>query len=352
VISVVLPIYNEDENIDVVAEAVSAQLQRLGRPYELVFVDDGSSDGSFERLRELAQLDPRIKAVRLSRNFGHQIAISAGLEYASGDAVIVMDADLQHPPELIPDLVAEWDKGYDVVYTVREGRDHAGWLKRASAAAFYWLMNRMCDIDIASNTPDFRLMNRRVVDTLLRFPERNRFFRGLVRWVGFKQTSIRFTARPRSHGRTKYPFARMLRFSVDGITAFSIVPLRLASYLGVFVALSGIPYASWAVYKRLFTDEAVHGWASLVVALLVIGGLLLVCIGIIGEYLGRIYEEVKGRPLYIADEVLGDVRVVPASGVVARAQAGLASFRAARPGQSALAALADADADPALRRRG
>ena len=280
-ISVVLPIFNENENIDVVAEAVSAELDRLARPYEVIFVDDGSTDGSFERLRQLAHLDSRIKVVRLSRNFGHQIAISAGLEFASGDAVIVMDADLQHPPELIPELVAQWEQGYDVVYTVREGRDHAGLLKRSSAAMFYWLMNRMCDIDIASNTPDFRLMNRRVVDVLLRFPERSRFLRGLVRWVGFRQKAVPFTARPRSHGRTKYPFARMLRFSVDGITAFSIVPLRLASYLGVLVALSGIPYASWAVYKRLFTDEAVHGWASLVVALLVIGGLLLVCIGIL-----------------------------------------------------------------------
>jgi dolichol-phosphate mannosyltransferase len=349
-ISVVLPIFNENENIDVVAEAVSAELDRLARPYEVIFVDDGSTDGSFERLRQLAHLDSRIKVVRLSRNFGHQIAISAGLEFASGDAVIVMDADLQHPPELIPELVAQWEQGYDVVYTVREGRDHAGLLKRSSAAMFYWLMNRMCDIDIASNTPDFRLMNRRVVDVLLRFPERSRFLRGLVRWVGFRQKAVPFTARPRSHGRTKYPFARMLRFSVDGITAFSIVPLRLASYLGVLVALSGIPYASWAVYKRLFTDEAVHGWASLVVALLVIGGLLLVCIGIIGEYLGRIYEEVKGRPLYIADEVIGEVRAVTAPGMSPRVPLGSASFRPVRMAQASLPALTEADNDVAVRR--
>jgi len=350
-ISVVLPIFNEDENIEMVAEAVSAELTRLAHPYELIFVDDGSTDGSFDLLRQLARRDPRIKAVRLSRNFGHQIAISAGLEYASGDAVIVMDADLQHPPELIPELVSEWEQGYDVVYTIREGRDHAGLLKRTSAAAFYWLMNRMCDIDIASNTPDFRLMNRRVVDVLLRFPERSRFLRGLVRWVGFRQKAVRFTARQRSHGRTKYPFARMLRFSVDGITAFSIVPLRLASYLGVLVALSGIPYASWAVYKRLFTDEAVHGWASLVVALLVIGGLLLVCIGIIGEYLGRIYEEVKGRPLYIADEVVGEVRDIPVTVMPARVPLGPAAFRAARLAEASSPALIESADDEAARRR-
>ena len=306
-ISVVLPVFNEAENIAAIAKAVGSELDRLARPYELIFVDDGSTDRSTGLLRTMCRRDPHIKAIRLSRNFGHQIALSAGLEYASGDAVIVMDADLQHPPELLPELIARWEEGYDVVYTIRDGRTHAGFVKRAAAALFYKILNGMSDIDLQANTPDFRLMDRRVVDVLLRLPERGRFLRGLVRWVGFRQVGVKFTARPRRHGQTKYPFSRMLRFSLDGLTAFSTVPLRFASYLGIVVALSGIPYAAWAVYVRVFTEDAVSGWASLVVALLLLGGLQLMCLGIIGEYVGRMYEEVKGRPLYIADEVIGEV---------------------------------------------
>lgn len=307
-ISVVLPVFDEQENIPAVAREVTAQLERLDSPFEVIFIDDGSRDGSPTLLETMARRDPRIKAVRLSRNFGHQVAISVGLDYAAGDAVIVMDADLQHPPELIPELVAAWRDGYDVVYTIREGQEHAGLLKRASAAVFYRLLNRMCDIDIDMdvNTPDFRLLDRRVVDVLRRLPERARFVRGLVRWVGFRQKAVRFTAKPRRHGSTKYPLSRMLRFSVDGVTAFSTMPLRFASYLGAFTALSGIPYAAWAIYMRVFTDDAVHGWASLIVAMLVLGGLQLLCLGIVGEYLGRVYEEVKGRPLYIPERFIGD----------------------------------------------
>jgi glycosyltransferase involved in cell wall biosynthesis len=291
-----------------VASEVGRQLERLGTSFELIFVDDGSTDGSLRVLAELSRLDSHIKAVRLSRNFGHQVAISAGLEYASGDAVIVMDADLQHPPELIPELVAHWKDGYDVVYTIRIGQAHANFFKRVTAALFYRLLNRICDIDISidANTPDFRLLDRRVVDVLRRLPERARFVRGLVRWVGFRQKAVHFTARRRMRGSTKYPLSRMLRFSMDGVTAFSTMPLRFASYLGGLAAFGAIPYAMWAVYKRLFTDDAVHGWASVVVAVLVLGGVQLICLGIIGEYLGRVYEESKGRPLYITDKVIGD----------------------------------------------
>lgn len=306
-ISVVLPVYNEAENLAQVAAAVGEQLDRLQRPYELIFVDDGSSDGTPNLLRALCWRDPRIKAVRLSRNFGHQVALSAGIEYATGDAVIVMDADLQHPPELIPELIGRWEDGFDVVYTIRDGRTHAGWLKRLTSAMFYRVLNGLSDIDLQANTPDFRLMDRRVVEVLLRLPERGRFLRGLVRWVGFRQTAVPFVANPRRHGRTKYPFSRMLRFSMDGLTSFSTAPLRFASYMGILVALSGVPYAAWAVYVRIFTDGAVSGWASLVVAVLLIGGLQLFCLGIVGEYLGRMFEEVKGRPLYIADEVIGSL---------------------------------------------
>ena len=310
-ISVVLPVFNEEDNIQAVAREVCIQLDRLATPFEVIFVDDGSTDGSPALLAETCHQDPRIKAVRLSRNFGHQVAISAGLEYAVGDAVIVMDADLQHPPELIPELISHWKAGYDVVYTIRQGQSHANIFKRSSAALFYKLLNRICDIDIDVNTPDFRLLDRRVVNVLQRLPERARFVRGLVRWVGLRQKAVHFTARSRARGSTKYPLSRMLRFSMDGVTAFSTLPLRLASYFGALAALSSIPYALWAVYKRLFTDDAVHGWASLVVAVLILGGLQLICLGIIGEYLGRVYEESKGRPLYIVDEVFGNFQQSP-----------------------------------------
>jgi polyisoprenyl-phosphate glycosyltransferase len=304
-ISIVLPVYNEQENIRSVYERLTAEMDRIGDPYELIFVDDGSSDGSLKMLKELCQLNASVRAISLSRNFGHQIAISAGLEHASGQAVIVMDADLQHPPELVPELIARWKSGFDVVYTVRAGTEHAGLFKRFSAAAFYRILNRICDIKLTPNTPDFRLLDRRVVDTLLRMPERARFLRGLVSWVGFKQTAIEFVASPRLHGTTKFPLSKMIRFSLDGVTAFSSVPLRLSSYMGLIAALAGVPYGVWAVYARLFTDDAVHGWASVIVAVLFLGGVQLIAIGILGEYLGRIYEEVKGRPLYVAREIVG-----------------------------------------------
>jgi polyisoprenyl-phosphate glycosyltransferase len=304
-ISIVLPVYNEQENIRAVYDRLTVEMDRLGDPYELVFVDDGSSDGSLSELKDLCQLDSCVRAISLSRNFGHQIAISAGLEHAFGQAVIVMDADLQHPPELIPQLVAHWKAGFDVVYTVRAGNEHAGTFKRVSAAAFYRILNRICDIKITPNTPDFRLMDRQVVDTLLRMPERARFLRGLVSWVGFKQIAVEFVAKPRLHGSTKYPISKMIRFSLDGVTAFSSVPLRLSSYMGFLIALAGLPYAIWAVYSRLFTNNAAQGWASVIVAVLFLGGVQLIAIGILGEYLGRIYEEVKGRPLYVAREMFG-----------------------------------------------
>ena len=304
-ISIVLPVYNEQENVRAVYESLTVEMDLLGDPYELIFVDDGSSDGSLRVLKELCQIDSRVRALSLSRNFGHQIAISAGLEHASGHAVVVMDADLQHPPEVVPELVARWKAGFDVVYTIRLGSDHAGPFKRFTATVFYRIVNRICDVKITPNAPDFRLMDRRVVEALLQMPERARFLRGLVTWVGFKQTAVEFVAKPRLHGSTKYPLSKMIRFSVDGITAFSSVPLRLSSYIGFFTALAGLPYAVWAVYSRLFTDNAAQGWASVIVAVLFLGGVQLIAIGILGEYLGRIYEEVKGRPLYVTREIFG-----------------------------------------------
>ncbi len=306
-ISIVLPVFDEEDYVFEVYEAVTRHVVPLGDAYEILFVDDGSRDSSFERIRTLCARDPHVKGVSLSRNFGHQVAISAGLEYAGGDAVIVMDADLQHPPELIPELVRRWREGNDVVYTVRTGNDHAGPVKRWTAALFYRLLNRLCDIEVTANAPDFRLMDRRVVDALRQMPERARFLRGLVRWVGFRQTEVPFVAAPRIHGRTKYSLSKMLRFSIDGVTGFSISPLRVSSYVGFAAAISGIPYALWAIYIRLLTDEAVSGWASVVVAVLFLGGVQLIAIGVLGEYLGRVYDEVKRRPLYFTREVLGSV---------------------------------------------
>lgn len=304
VLSVVLPLFNEAEVLPQLHERLTTALRGLGGPYELVFVDDGSNDASFPVLLEVAEADPSVRIVRLSRNFGHQVAITAGLDHAVGSAVVVMDADLQHPPELIPELVAKWRAGADVVFTIRVATERAPLFKRLSASLFYAALNRICEVPITPNAPDFRLLDRRVVDALRRMPERSRFLRGLVSWVGFTQVGVPFVAAERRNGRTKYSLTKMIQFSLDGVTAFSKVPLRLASFVGLLAAVSGIPYAIWAVYARLFTDTAVHGWASIVVALLFLGGVQLMAIGIIGEYLGRIFEEVKGRPLYVTDQVV------------------------------------------------
>lgn len=304
-ISIVIPVFNEEGNIDAVYRALKQTIDPLFFDFEIIFVDDGSTDRTAELVTELHQRDAAVKLVRFARNFGHQAAITAGMESAVGGAVITMDADLQHPPTMIPQLIEQWKLGYEVVQTQRIDGEKTGILKKATSSLFYRIINACIDRPIVPGGADFRLLDRSVVDQLNQLPERNRFVRGLVSWIGFRQVSIPYTSSTRYSGQTKYTVRRMMRFAADGVTSFSIVPLRMATYLGLLAAVSGVPYAVWAVWARIFTETANPGWASLIVAILFLGGVQLICLGVLGEYIGRIYDEVKCRPLYIARERLG-----------------------------------------------
>ena len=280
-------------------------MEGLVEPYEIIFVNDGSQDDSTLLLRDFQARDERVKFLSFSRNFGHQIAITAGLDYSSGQAAVVMDADLQDPPEVIPRLIEQWRKGYDIVFAVRAKRQGEGLFKRATAAIFYRLFRRMTATEIPLDAGDFRLMSRRAVDALQSIRERNRFIRGLAGWIGFRQTSVTYVRDVRQAGETKYPLKKMLRFALNGLMSFSLVPLQLASYLGFLISSIGFFYIVYAIGLKLFTDRVVLGWTSVMVAVLFLGGVQLISLGIIGEYIGRIYEEVKQRPLYVVDEAKG-----------------------------------------------
>jgi len=304
-VSVVAPLYNEVTNVGEFHRRLSGALTPLGR-YEIVLVDDGSSDGTWEAMRELAGTDPHLRLLRLSRNFGHQVALSAGLERARGDAIVSLDADLQDPPELIPELVERWREGADVVYAVRARREGETWFKLTTASLFYKLINRMSSVDMPEQAGDFRLLSRRALDALIRMPERARYLRGMSSWIGFRQSEVQYSREARHAGRTKYPLRRMIRFAGDAVTSFSTTPIRLVAGLGfVSVALCLVALA-WTLYVRLFTDETVAGWTSVIVVVLFLGGVQLLSLGIIGQYVGRIFDEVKGRPLYFVDEVIED----------------------------------------------
>ena len=305
-LSVVVPCFNEEGVLFETTRRLVAVLDQLPLKFEIVYVDDGSTDTTPDLLRQLAAKDERIRVVRFSRNFGHQMAITAGLEHASGDAVVVIDADLQDPPETILAFVKRWLDGYDVAYGVRANREGETAFKLWSATAFYRCMARMSDTRIPLDTGDFRLMDRRVVDALLAMPERDRFVRGMVSWLGFSQVAVSYRRAPRAAGVTKFPLLKMLRFAADGIFSFSILPLRVATWTGF--AASGIAMLGIliAIVERLFGVEGlVKGWASMVIAILFIGGVQLICLGIIGEYVGRIYGETKRRPLYVLRERIG-----------------------------------------------
>ena len=304
-ISLVLPIHNEQGNIEPLYHALCDVFDEQWHDLEMVFVDDGSTDRSAEIIKELNRRDPRVKLLSFSRNFGHQAAVTAGLESARGSAVIMMDADMQHPPELIPKLIEQWKDGYDVVATIRQDTEETGFLKRLTSRWFYRTLNAIAGTKLAAGSADFRLLDRKVVDCLNTMPERSRFLRGLVDWVGFRQTTVSYVVGKRFSGTSSYTPRKMLSFAAAGITSFSTFPLHLAAYLGFFTAIIGVPYALWAVYLRLFTDNAVSGWASLIVAILFLGGVQLMCLGVLGEYVGRIYDEVKQRPLYITREKIG-----------------------------------------------
>jgi dolichol-phosphate mannosyltransferase len=307
-LSVVLPCFNEEPVIRETHRRLVATLETIpDGGFELIYIDDGSRDATFCILRELQQADSRVRVISLSRNFGHQVAVTAGLEHSSGDAVVIIDADLQDPPGVILEMLDRWRQGVDVAYGVRSEREGETTFKLWTAKAFYRFINRLSDVAIPLDTGDFRLIDRKVVNALLAMPERDRFVRGMVAWIGFRQEPVYYRRVARVAGETKYPLTKMLRFATDGILSFSLVPLRIAVYMGLFAsgfALLGILYA---LVLRLFTDAWVTGWTLLFIAILFLGGVQLLFLGVMGEYLGRVYGEVKRRPLYVAKERLGFV---------------------------------------------
>ena len=304
-LSVIIPCYNEEAVLRTTHERLTSVLSGMDVPYELIFIDDGSRDNTTQILTELQLFDPHIRVLLLSRNFGHQIAVTAGLEVASGAAVVIIDADLQDPPELIPQMVRLWGEGNEVVYGVRLEREGEDRFKLWTAKVFYRLINRLSETRMPLDTGDFRLIDRKVVEVLNAMPERARFLRGMVSWAGFRQVALPYARAARHAGQSKYPFRKMVHFATDGIISFSLVPLKLAiwtGFLAIWIAVAGIIVA---VVDRLINKQLPRGWASLFVAVLFMGGVQLISLGILGEYLGRIYTEVKRRPLYVVQERLG-----------------------------------------------
>ena len=301
-VSVAIPAYNEEESLHGCLEQLREACASRPEEFEFVVVDDGSTDGTWETILAEARADERVRGLRLSRNFGHQRALSAGLAAARGDAVVTMDADLQHPPEVVPALLDKAGEGFDVVYAVRSSRDEEGFFKTRSARAFYWLLNRFSKLDLPFSGGDFRFMSRRVVDLLNEMPERQRFLRGMTRWVGFEQTTLRYDRPKRSAGSTKYSLRHMVGFGVDALVSFSAVPLRLASWIGFVVAGLGALYLLYTLLSWALTDDTIEGWTSVIGAVLVLGGVQLLCLGILGQYVGRMYDEDKRRPMFVVWE--------------------------------------------------
>ncbi|MEP6661032.1 MAG: glycosyltransferase family 2 protein [Acidimicrobiales bacterium] len=304
-ISIVVPVYDEAEVLGAFTERLTKVLADLDDDSEIVFVDDGSTDGSLDVLRSLVAADRRIRVLSFSRNFGHQVAISAGIDAARGDAVVVIDADLQDPPEVIAEMHARWSEGNKVVYGVRTRRDGERPTKKLTARWFYRLLGRLSDTPMTADSGDFRLLDRQVVEALKAMREENRYLRGMVSWVGFTQCGVEYEREPRAAGETKYTWRRMLRFAADGITSFSDRPLRVAVQLGTLVTLTSFLYGGWLVIGKLINpDRSLPGYTSLLVAVLFLGGIQLLTIGILGSYIGRIYTETKRRPLYIVAETI------------------------------------------------
>jgi polyisoprenyl-phosphate glycosyltransferase len=304
VLSLVLPIFNEEAVIPELHARLQKFLPALGLDTEVVFVDDGSRDRSLELLKKLSAVEPRYRVLSFARNFGHQAAITAGLDHARGEAVVVMDADLQDPPEVVLDMVAKWREGFDVVYGKRRTRAGETRLKLLTAKWFYRIFAQLIPIEVPLDTGDFRLMSRRIVTVLRELRETHRFIRGLVAWLGFKQTAVLYDRPVRFAGETKFPFARMLRFAIDGITSFSILPLRFATYLGMFISVCSVAVAIWAVVARFVFHATVPGWTTVIVMVSLLAAVQLIMTGILGEYIGRIYEQVKLRPLYVVAETI------------------------------------------------
>jgi glycosyltransferase involved in cell wall biosynthesis len=297
-ISIVVPVFNEQENVKVFYQAVCKYMEITGYPFELIFVDDGSTDETAVILDKLAQQDTRVRALLLARNFGHQIALTCGLDFAKGDAVITMDGDMQHPPEMLPQLINKWEEGFEIVQTIRKNTEGVSWFKQFTSGMFYRIINKMSNIHITEGGSDFRLLDRAAVETLKNFKEKARFIRGIISDIGYRQAHIEFVAPERFAGKSKFSFKKMSNFALDGITAYSRVPLRLAFYLGLLTGLLSLLVTVDVLYIKVFTTEAVPGWATIAASVLLLGGIQLVGLGIIGEYIGRIFEEVKQRPLY------------------------------------------------------
>ncbi|WP_321371077.1 glycosyltransferase family 2 protein [uncultured Desulfuromusa sp.] len=302
-VSVVVPLYNEELVIAEMYERLTGVLEHCGSSYEIILVNDGSRDKTLQMATDICQRDKRVKLLSFSRNFGHQIAITAGMDKAAGNAIVVIDADLQDPPEVIPEMIKKWREGFQVVYGVRSERKGESWFKLFTASAFYRVLKRMTSVDIPVDTGDFRLMDRRVMLEFLQMREQARFVRGMVSWVGFRQGEVLYSRDERFAGETKYPFKKMLKFAIDGMLSFSQIPLKISSAFGMISAVISFIFMIYGIFVKFFyPEQAIPGWASLFSAVLFIGGVQLICIGVLGEYIGRIHEEIKKRPLYIIDE--------------------------------------------------
>lgn len=311
--SVVVPMFNEEEVIQHTYQRLKEVMDRCGDAYELVFVNDGSRDRTADIMREISSRDGSVKLIDFSRNFGHQIAITAGMDYAEGDAVVVIDADLQDPPEVILQMIAKWKEGYEVVYGKRLKRHGETLFKKVTAKLFYRLLSSMTSVEIPTDTGDFRLIDHKVCAVLRGLKEKNRYVRGLVSWVGFKQTMVEYVREERFAGETKYPLKKMIRFALDGITSFSHKPLKIATYVGFFLSFSSFLYLFFVLFQKLFTSWTIPGWTSIVGVNLLFNGIVLMLLGVIGEYIGRIYDESKDRPLYIVRETKGYLEGEPES---------------------------------------
>jgi glycosyltransferase involved in cell wall biosynthesis len=302
--SVIIPVYNEEAIIPELHRRMKHTIDNIGMEAEVIFVDDNSTDQTFSIIGSLHKTDQRFKIIRLARNFGHQVAITAGMEFAGGEAVILMDGDLQDPPELLPTLLAKWTEGYQVVYTIKKSRKE-NVLKRFAFASFYKLMHTFSSISIPMEAGNFSLMDRRVVDVIRSMPERNRYISGMRAWAGFRQTGVEFDREARFAGKPKMSIRKLIDLALDGLISFSNAPLRLAIYVGLAVAVISFIGGLYVIYEKLFTDKAIAGWASTIVAITFIGSMVLLTLGVIGEYIGRIYDEVKQRPIYIVKDKIG-----------------------------------------------
>jgi len=312
--TIIAPIFNEAQSIPELYRRVCEVMDSTGDSWELILVDDGSTDGSTRVIREIAENDERLRPVIFARNFGHQLAVTAGLDYSRGQAVVIIDADLQDPPEVILDLIAKWREGYEVVYAVRTEREGESWFKLTTASVFYRLIYRITDVDIPMDTGDFRLLDRKAANMLNSMRERHRFLRGMSVWIGFKQVGVPYSRAARIAGETKYPFKKMFKFALDAVTSFSYFPLQVATYFGFFLAGISLLAIPIVIATRLAGSQTFIGQATTLIAVLFLGGVQLISLGILGEYIGRLYDEAKGRPLYIVREAPDDQYISPPRG--------------------------------------